>query len=48
MIDHVGILTLDVYKNDRRLGSLMSGLDGEYNWAVQLIWDAPVSVSIGR
>ena len=40
--------TLDVYKNDRRLGTMMSGLDGEYNWAVQLIWDAPVSVSIGR
>ena len=48
MVLDLDVGTLDVYKNDRRLGTMMSGLDGEYNWAVQLIWDAPVSVSIGR
>ena len=43
--------TLDVYKNDRRLGTLRSGLVGEYCWVVTMISlsdDAQVSVSIGR
>ena len=26
--------TLDVYKNDRRLGTMMSGLVGEYCWCL--------------
>ena len=38
--------TLDVYKNGRRLGTLMSGLVGEYCWVVSFI--AEFSVSIGR
>ena len=41
--------TLDVYKNDKRLGTLKSGLVGEYCWVVSLgSYDAQVSVSIGR
>jgi len=43
--------TLDVYKNDRRLGTMMSGLVGEYCWAITLTCtfsDAQVSASIGR
>ena len=43
--------TLDVYKNGRRLGTLMSGLVGEYCWVVTLLsayQDKKVSVSIGR
>ena len=43
--------TLDVYKNDRRLGTLMSGLVGEYCWAITptcTFSDAQVSASIGR
>ena len=42
--------TLDVYKNDRRLGTLKRGLVGEYCWAVLLApgGTAKVSVSISR
>ena len=42
--------TLDVYKNDRRLGTMMSGLVGEYCWAIIKISDgqSQVSASIGR
>jgi len=40
--------TLDVYKNDRRLGTLRSGLVGEYCWAVSLTGGPILSVSIGR
>lgn len=45
--------TLDVYKNDRRLGTMKNGLVGEYCWVVSmpllsLDTDAEVSVSIGR
>ena len=43
--------TLDVYMNDRRLGTMMSGLIGEYCWAITLTCtfsDAQVSASIGR
>ena len=41
--------TLDVYKNDRRLGTLRSGLVGEYCWVVSLkSFGARLSVSIGR
>ena len=42
--------TLDMYKNDRRLGTLKSGLVGEYCWAVMLVpgGSAKVSVSISR
>ena len=43
--------TLDVYKNGRRLGTLMSGLVGEYCWVVTLLsayQDKKVSVTIGR
>ena len=32
----VDVGTLDVYKNDRRLGTMMSGLVGEYCWVVSL------------
>ena len=38
--------TLDVYKNDRRLGTMMSGLVGEYCWVVSR--EGSVSVAIGR
>ena len=45
--------TLDVYKNDRFLGTMISGLVGEYCWVVPLFNEAcpeliEVSVSIGR
>ena len=42
--------TLDVYKNDRRLGTMMTGLVGEYCWAASLkSFGAPsFSVSIDR
>ena len=45
--------TLDVYKNDRRLGSMKSGLVGEYCWVVSmpslsLVTDVEVSVSINN
>ena len=42
--------TLDVYKNDRRLGTMMSGLVGEYCWVVSFgaTSKAEASVSIGR
>jgi len=43
--------TLDVYKNDRRLGSMKSGLVGEYCWVVSvasLSDAAQLLVSIGR
>ena len=41
--------TLDVYKNDRRLGTMMTGLVGEYCWAASLkSFGALLSVSIGR
>ena len=43
--------TLVVYKNDRRLGTMMSGLVGEYCWFVTLLntyQDKQVSVTIGR
>jgi len=43
--------TLDVYKNDRRLGTMKTGLVGEYCWVVTLassFSDAQVSVTIGR
>ena len=46
--------TLVVYKNDRRLGTMMSGLAGEYCWVVTFVsltddaMHAQVSVSIGR
>ena len=45
--------TLDVYKNGRRLGTMMRGLVGEYCWVVPLFNEAnpehiEVSVSIGR
>jgi len=40
--------TLDLYKNDRRLGTMVSGLVGEYCWAIITISDAQVSASIGR
>jgi len=41
--------TLDVYKNDRRLGTMLSGLVGEYCWVVFFISiSGEVSVTIGR
>ena len=42
--------TLDVYKNDRRLGTMRSGLVGEYCWVALLVpgGKAELSVSIGR
>ena len=41
--------TLDVYKNDRHLGTMKSGLVGEYCWVVSLnSLGAQISVSIGR
>ena len=41
--------TLDVYKNDQRLGTMRSGLVGEYCWVVSLkLFGAQFSVSIGR
>lgn len=41
--------TLDVYKNDRRLGTMMSGLAGEYCWVVSLLSvSGEISVTIGR
>jgi len=43
--------TLDVYKNERRLGTMISQLTGEYCWVASLIpttEDLPASVSIGR
>ena len=42
--------TLDVYKNDRRLGTLRSGLVGEYCWVVATSPGeyAPVDVTISR
>jgi len=38
--------TLDVYKNDRRLGTMKSGLVGEYCWVVSR--EGSVSVAISR
>ena len=45
--------TLNVYKNDRRLGTMMDELIGEYCWVVSFIADgfslgSEVSVSICR
>jgi len=42
--------TLDVYKNDRRLGTMKTGLFGEYCWVASMLsFDASkVSVTIGR
>ena len=41
--------TLDVYKNDRRLGTMKTGLVGEYCWVVSFrSLSGDVSVSIGR
>jgi len=45
--------TLDVYKNDRRLGTMTTGLVGEYCWVVSIARDrdgsdSDVSVTIGR
>jgi len=41
--------TLDVYKNDRRLGTMMTGLSGEYCWAfTRAEGDEHLSVTIGR
>ena len=45
--------TLDVYKNDRRLGTMKSGLVGEYCWVVLLVGltgraDSAFNVSISR
>jgi len=41
--------TLDVYKNDRRLGTMKSGLVGEYCWVASLLsFDDEASVTIGR
>ena len=41
--------TLDVYKNDRRLGTMMTGLSGEYCWAfTRAAGDEHLSVTIGR
>ena len=44
--------TLDVYKNDNRLGTMRSGLVGEYCWAVSFgvgaTSAAEISVTIGR
>lgn len=46
--------TLDVYKNDRRLGTMKSELVGEYCWVAVLgpyshdHFNTNVSVSIGR
>ena len=44
--------TLDVYKNDRRLGTVMSGLVGEYCWVVTLLnayrVGTEVSLTVGR
>ena len=41
--------TLDVYKNGRRLGTLRSGLVGEYCWVVSMTRDgSELSVSIDR
>jgi len=41
--------TLDVYKNDRRLGTMMRGLVGEYCWVISMVLSrARFSVSIGR
>ena len=41
--------TLDVYKNDRRLGTLRSGLVGEYCWVVtKACGGGGLSFSIGR
>jgi len=38
--------TLDVYKNGRRLGTLRSGLVGEYCWAVSLSHDTEDEISV--
>jgi hypothetical protein len=38
--------TLDVYKNDRRLGTLRSGLVGEYCWVVTISPDEDVYASV--
>ena len=38
--------TLDVYKNDRRLGTLKSGLAGEYCWVVTISPDEHDSVDV--
>jgi len=41
--------TLDVYKNDRRLGTMIRGLVGEYCWVVSFrSLSGDISVSIGR
>ena len=41
--------TLDVYKNDQRLGTMRNRLVGEYCWVVSLkLFGAQFSVSIGR
>ena len=42
--------TLDVFKNDRRLGTMKSGLVGEYCWVVEILPDehASVDVTISR
>lgn len=40
--------TLDVYTNDRRLGTMKNGLVGEYCWVISMPFDGGVSVSIGR
>ena len=39
--------TLDVYKNDRRLGTMQTGLVGEYCWVVSLV-SIGASITIGR
>ena len=43
--------TLDVFKNDSRLGTMKTHLSGEYCWVVSMtsiVSNAQVSVSIGR
>ena len=41
--------TLDVFKNDRRLGTLKNGLSGEYCWVItKPSGSVGLSVSIGR
>ena len=41
--------TLDVYKNDRRIGTMKTGLFGEYCWVASMLsFNEKVSVTIGR
>jgi len=49
MVLDLDVGTLDVYKNDRRLGTMATGLAGEYCWVVSMARDgSDVSATIGR